>query len=112
MRRWVVQSVPAEKDRLFDSKKEADQACRAWVNEHPGTELTLLWRKDMRPTTKYRTVAGEVVAETLHHRAGAGRSAKRKIRCAAELIDIQLQSEIGLTARDAVCARRALVEVW
>jgi hypothetical protein len=112
MRKWLVKSVPAEKDRLFDTKKEATKFCRGWVREHPDSELTLLFRKDMRPTTKYRWVAGQVVAEKLHHRVGAGRSSKRKIRCAAELIDIQLQSELRLTAREAVRTRQALIEVW
>ena len=111
MRRWVVQA-PAGKDRLFDSKKAADQHCRAWLQEHPGSELTLLWRKEMRATAKYRGVAGEVIVEKLHRRAGAGRQPQRQARCAAELIDIVLQDELGLTARDAARARQALVEVW
>src|SRR5579872_1260538 len=112
MRRWVVRSGPVGKDRLFDSKKAADQSCRAWVSEHPDSELTLLWRKDMRPTTKYRSVAGQVVAKNLHRRVGAGQRSKRMPRCAAELIDIQLQNELRLTAREAVRARKALIEVW
>jgi hypothetical protein len=69
-------------------------------------------RKDMRPTTRYSSVNGQVIAEKLHRQAGAGRSSKRAARCAAELIDIHLQKKLGLTAGDAALARQALVEVW
>ena len=51
MQRWVVKTVPEGNQWLFDSKTAADPFCKARVTEHPATELILLFRKDMRPTT-------------------------------------------------------------
>jgi hypothetical protein len=109
---WLVKTVPAGQQWPFASKTAADPFCRAWVQEHPGSELMLFLRKGMRPTTRYRHLDGQALAEELHRRISAGKPSKRSARSAAEQIDIQLQNVLKLTARDAVRARQALVEVW
>jgi hypothetical protein len=112
MRKWLAKTVPEGSEWLFDSKTVAGPFCRNWVKEHPGCEITLFFRRDMRPTTRYRSLDGEAVTEKLHRRSSTGKPSKRAGRCAAELIDIELQNEVRLRARDAVAARQALIEVW
>jgi len=69
--------------------------------------LMLLFRKNMRPVTRYTNLKGQVEVEKLHQR-----SSKRAPRCDVESIDIHLQNKLQLTAREAARAREALVEIW
>ena len=112
MKRWVVKTVPEGKQWPFDSKAAADPFCKDRIAEHPGTELMLLFRKDMRPVTRYSSLNGQVVKEKLNRRTTAGISSKRAARCDTEKIDIHLQNKLQLTAREATRAREALLEVW
>ena len=112
MKRWVVKTVPDGNQWLFDSKAAADPFCKDRIAEHPGTDLVLLFRKDMRPVTRYSSLNGQVVKEKLNRRTAAGVSSKRAARCDTEKIDIHLQNKLQLTAREAARAREALVEVW
>src|SRR5437763_1253896 len=110
MKRWMVKTVPEGNQWLFDSKAAADPFCKDRIAEHPGTELMLLFRKEMRPVTRYTNLNGQVVKEKLNRRTAAGQPSKRSARCGAEVIDIHLQNKLHLTARDAARAREALVE--